>query len=102
MPLLFVFTICSSAVPAGEQFAGQPVKDQASNVLAPFIVEASRRFAVPVRWVSSVIRLESVGDVRAKSPKGAMGLMQIMPGTWYWQRSLRRSRQHFGWHGVSS
>jgi hypothetical protein len=28
------------------------------------------------------IRAESLGDVRALSPKGAMGLMQIMPETW--------------------
>src|SRR3546814_485301 len=28
------------------------------------------------------MRVESRGDVRAISPKGAMGLMQIMPATW--------------------
>ena len=28
------------------------------------------------------MRAESFGDVRAISPKGAIGLMQIMPGTW--------------------
>ena len=28
------------------------------------------------------MRAESFGDVRALSPKGAMGLMQIMPATW--------------------
>src|SRR3546814_5730962 len=28
------------------------------------------------------MRVESRGDVRAVSPKGAMGLMQLMPDTW--------------------
>ncbi|HEY6358490.1 MAG TPA: lytic transglycosylase domain-containing protein, partial [Vicinamibacterales bacterium] len=33
-------------------------------------------------WISAVMRAESFGDVRAISPKGAIGLMQIMPETW--------------------
>jgi Transglycosylase SLT domain len=32
--------------------------------------------------VRSVMRVESAGEVRARSRKGAMGLMQIMPQTW--------------------
>jgi hypothetical protein len=49
---------------------------------APFITEASRRFAIPTQWIRGVMQLESSGDRRAVSPKGALGLMQIMPGTW--------------------
>lgn len=56
---------------------GQPV-----DPFAAFIDEASKRFAVPVHWIRSVMRVESAGDVRARSKKGAMGLMQIMPQTW--------------------
>lgn len=80
--LLFVLTICDGVALATEQSATQSVNDHAANVFAGFVAEASRRFAVPVRWINSVIRLESTGDARAKSPKGAMGLMQIMPETW--------------------
>ena len=47
-----------------------------------FIDEASRRFDVPTPWIRAVMHVESVGDVRARSPKGAMGLMQIMPETY--------------------
>ncbi|AMA61125.1 lytic murein transglycosylase [Bradyrhizobium sp. CCGE-LA001] len=54
----------------------------ASNPFAVFVDEASKRFAIPVNWISSVINVESARDVHAKSPKGAMGLMQIMPATW--------------------
>lgn len=46
------------------------------------IKEASRRFAIPAKWIEAVIVAESNGDPRAISPKGAMGLMQLMPGTW--------------------
>jgi soluble lytic murein transglycosylase-like protein len=49
---------------------------------AKFIEEASSRFAVPARWVRAVMRVESGGDEHAISSRGAMGLMQLMPGTW--------------------
>ncbi|MBA5775567.1 lytic transglycosylase domain-containing protein [Stappia sp. F7233] len=46
------------------------------------IKEASQRFGIPARWIEAVIMAESNGDVCAVSPKGAMGLMQLMPETW--------------------
>ena len=46
------------------------------------IKEASQRFAIPESWIQAVVLAESGGDVRATSPKGAMGLMQLMPETW--------------------
>jgi len=49
---------------------------------AAYATEASRRFAIPERWIRAVMRVESDGKQRARSKKGAMGLMQIMPGTW--------------------
>ncbi|MBN8933982.1 MAG: lytic transglycosylase domain-containing protein [Rhizobium pusense] len=50
--------------------------------LAGHIAEAARRFAIPERWIRAVMQAESDHDPHATSPKGAMGLMQIMPGTW--------------------
>jgi soluble lytic murein transglycosylase-like protein len=49
---------------------------------ACFIAEASARFTVPARWIRAVIQVESAGDEHAISPRGALGLMQLMPGTW--------------------
>ncbi len=50
------------------------------------------RFGVPESWLRAVMRVESAGRVCAVSHKGAMGLMQVMPGTY---AELRR-RYGFG------
>ncbi|RWE06363.1 MAG: lytic transglycosylase domain-containing protein [Mesorhizobium sp.] len=50
--------------------------------LAPHIAKASKRFRIPERWIRAVLAAESAQDVRAVSSAGAMGLMQVMPGTW--------------------
>lgn len=49
---------------------------------ADHIAEASQRFGIPEHWISAVMQVESAGRVTAVSSAGAMGLMQIMPGTW--------------------
>lgn len=46
------------------------------------IAEASARFVIPEHWIRAVMQAESAGDPRAVSHAGAMGLMQVMPGTW--------------------
>jgi hypothetical protein len=47
-----------------------------------YVEEAARRFGIPEHWIWSVMRVESAGRVQARSSAGAMGLMQLMPGTW--------------------
>ncbi|SPH23892.1 Membrane-bound lytic murein transglycosylase C [Defluviimonas aquaemixtae] len=49
---------------------------------AAAIAEASARFVIPEHWIRAVMQAESEGDPRAVSHAGAMGLMQVMPGTW--------------------
>ena len=49
---------------------------------ADAIAEAATRFAIPEHWIRAVIAVESAGNPRAVSHAGAMGLMQVMPGTW--------------------
>lgn len=59
-----------------------PRPGPASDPWGPYIRQAARRFDVPQRWVRAVIQQESAGEVQALSPAGAMGLMQLMPGTY--------------------
>jgi Transglycosylase SLT domain len=49
---------------------------------AAFVTEASKRFGVPEHWIRAVLHAESSAKPRARSERGAMGLMQIMPKTW--------------------
>jgi len=55
-----------------------PMRDPHTTAIA----EASARFAIPAHWIRAVMQVESAGDPRAVSHAGAMGLMQVMPGTW--------------------
>lgn len=50
------------------------------------MAEASLRSGLPEALIRAVAWVESGGATHALSPKGAMGVMQIMPGTW---RALR-------------
>jgi soluble lytic murein transglycosylase-like protein len=59
-----------------------PARPPSIDRFANFITEASARFAVPASWISAIIQIESAGDEHAISPRGAMGLMQLMPATW--------------------
>lgn len=43
--------------------------------------EAAKLYSLPVELVAAVMRIESGGDPKAVSVVGAMGLMQLMPGT---------------------
>ena len=56
-----------------------------------YVREASARFDVPEPWIRAVIEVESGGNTHVNgkpivSGAGAMGLMQLMPGTWDYVR----------------
>jgi soluble lytic murein transglycosylase-like protein len=67
----------SSRGPSPAAFAN---KIPAAN-LDDVVNEASGRYRLDPDLVTSVIKAESGFNVRAVSPKGAQGLMQLMPGT---------------------
>lgn len=55
---------------------------EASTTIPELIADASRRFAVPERWIAEVMQVESRRHAKVVSPKGAIGLMQVMPDTY--------------------
>lgn len=81
-PLLgaFAYVKSASADPS-------PARGHTQAEIETFVEEAATRFTVPARWIRAIMRVESSGDVRARSPKGAIGLMQVVPPTY---EELRR------------
>ncbi|MBM7067555.1 lytic transglycosylase domain-containing protein [Actibacterium sp. 188UL27-1] len=82
--ILFALSGCANPPAAGAQDrvsrsaeTATPASDGDAH-----IAEAAQRFGIPERWIRAVMEAESAGNARAVSSAGAMGLMQIMPGTW--------------------
>ncbi len=92
--LLLLSGLATNAVASADEAAhAAPAEHPAPNAsITAAIAEASQRYGVPERWLRAIMRVESRGAVRAKSRKGAMGLMQIMPETW----AYLRARHGFG------
>ncbi|MEA3388477.1 MAG: lytic transglycosylase domain-containing protein [Pseudomonadota bacterium] len=80
--------------PITNSAVAQTVVEQPPRVdpIAAHVAEASQRFGVPEDWIHAVMGVESAGDIDATSVKGAMGLMQVMPGTY----ADLRARYGFG------
>ncbi|KXV35388.1 lytic transglycosylase [Gluconobacter thailandicus] len=80
---------------AGYLVSMVPVAVSAQTIDVPYaaeVAEAARRFDIPATWIRAVMGAESAGDPGVVSSAGAMGLMQIMPGTW----ADLRIRHHLG------
>ena len=73
--LLASMTALSMPVVAVHAQAVPMAVRSASDSYADLIAEAAERFAIPAAWIRAIMRIESRGDRRAISPKGAMGLM---------------------------
>jgi len=70
--------VCGQALAEAPTVLRDPIRDPHATAIA----EASSRFAIPEHWIRAVMQAESAGDPGAVSRAGAMGLMQVMPGTW--------------------
>jgi len=67
--------------PASESSPSIARASTSSVPLSQVVNDASGRYHLDPDLVNSVIKAESGFNVRAVSPKGAQGLMQLMPGT---------------------
>lgn len=67
------------APPAGA--VAQTAASTAATAVESLISSAGRLFQLPVNLVRAVVSVESGGRPDAVSSKGAVGLMQLMPGT---------------------
>jgi hypothetical protein len=87
--LVVAAIMASSATVANGATATQVAVPSASlttnaqnDPFAKSVDEAAHRYGIPAAWIHAVMLVESGGNPIAVSPKGAMGLMQIMPKTW--------------------
>ncbi|WP_233279870.1 lytic transglycosylase domain-containing protein [Caulobacter vibrioides] len=82
--LIAAFGILASGASASARQAAAPTGLQAEfgSPIAQAVSEAASRFGLPEAWIYAVMRQESGGRADAVSPKGAMGLLQLMPATW--------------------
>src|SRR5579872_1303844 len=78
----FVLLIIAPVANAQSTPGKPPTVQATADRFAVFVAEAAQRFEIPETWIRIVMRAESHGEAHAISPKGAMGLMQIMPETW--------------------
>lgn len=87
-PLAFlVSALCLFGhAPAFGQAAAEQARPRTVSI-DDHVTEASQRFGLPESWIYAVMRTESAGRIGAVSSAGAMGLMQLMPGTWARQRT---------------
>lgn len=89
-PVVFLIAIFASTVGATAVSTGaeplpafeHPRSSSQTDPFAGFVLEASKRFVIPEQWIRAVMQVESGNNPKAVSPRGAMGLMQIMPDTW--------------------
>lgn len=73
--------------------AATPPNDRQASVM-PLVLEAASANQIDADLITAVIHQESRFNARARSPVGALGLMQLMPAT---ARSLwREERKHQG------
>jgi hypothetical protein len=72
----------TSKEPSAPQMARPPAAGATAPAeLEPLMAEAAQAHKLPVTLVRAVVKTESNFCSWAVSPKGAMGLMQLMPGT---------------------
>ncbi|GAV22031.1 lytic transglycosylase domain-containing protein [Carboxydothermus pertinax] len=58
-----------------------PAFSSSEKMISDIVKELSQKYDIPYSLVMAVVKQESNFNPKATSPRGAMGLMQLMPGT---------------------
>lgn len=70
------------------------LSDEEATALAHAVQEEARRYDLDWRLLLAIIRVESRFDPRARSPRGAVGLMQVRPA------AFKEVARELGWTDV--
>ena len=90
------FSFAQASPPSAYESEMQMSASALLNRWNPLVEAASRRFSIPEAWIRTVMRMESGGRTMSSetqpitSHAGAMGLMQVMPGTYREMRAQYR------------
>ena len=89
LPAVLIFALSGfmDGGPAGSTSAPGPVKNPGVATspghepicLSEALFQISREYGISPRLVEAIIQVESQGNPKAVSPRGALGLMQLMP-----------------------
>lgn len=82
--IIALMCCCTAALPVYAQQAKFPVngsKDDRYKFLLPYIIEAAQNNGVDAYLLTTVCDIETTFQPGLTSPKGAMGLTQLMPAT---------------------
>ncbi len=81
MPRSVVSEFHPEAAAPGDSEAGASTRTDSAIDPKQLIEEAAKRYGLPAKLVHSLARAESAYQQNAVSPKGAIGIMQLMPDT---------------------
>ncbi len=77
----YILLVEDELLPSNEKFPTKTTDNSSSNLIADAVTRAARLTSIEPALLHAIIRVESNYNPNALSPRGAQGLMQLMPST---------------------